>query len=308
MIDINNGEFSGYVAEPRDTVRGGLIVIHEIWGLVDHIKDVADRLARHGYLVVAPDLLTGIGTSPEVGQELLRIRNSGSASEQSRLQPMMREKLALMQSPEFARWAVSALQRTVDYVAERPGVEDRIGVLGFCFGGSYSFALAAADSRIRVVVPFYGQPPELADVGKIACPCWRSTGTRTHALPAICRKSRRRCQRPVWTSPLTSIRVSGTRFSMTRIRGRMTRTVPPTRGVGHWQYSTRAFQGAETLSAFKTTIKSGRRRHPERRQGSAGAWPRTFCSVNELARPGLQTATPAPFMARITRRSSPRAG
>jgi carboxymethylenebutenolidase len=170
MIELNAGEFSAYVAEPQDAVRGGLVVIHEIWGLVDHIKDLADRLATNGYLAVAPDLLTGIGISPEVGQELLRIRSGGGASEQSRFQPMLREKLAPMQSPEFARWAVSALRRTVDYVAERPDVDDRIGVLGFCFGGSYSFALAAADPRIRVAVPFYGQPPELTDVGQIACP------------------------------------------------------------------------------------------------------------------------------------------
>jgi carboxymethylenebutenolidase len=49
-------------------------------------------------------------------------------------------------------------------------VDGRIGVLGFCFGGSYSFALAAADSRIRSAVPFYGQPPETADLATLDCP------------------------------------------------------------------------------------------------------------------------------------------
>ena len=102
LIELSEGEFSAYVAEPTDTVRGGLVVIHEIWGLVDHIKDVADRLAENGYVAVAPDLLTGIGISPEVGQELHRFRTSGDATEQSRFQPMMREKLAPMHSPEFA--------------------------------------------------------------------------------------------------------------------------------------------------------------------------------------------------------------
>ena len=74
LINLNEGEFSAYVAEPPDAVRGGLVVIHEIWGLVDHIKDVADRLAANGYVAVAPDLLTGIGISPEIGQELHRLR------------------------------------------------------------------------------------------------------------------------------------------------------------------------------------------------------------------------------------------
>jgi carboxymethylenebutenolidase len=170
LVDLNDGEFAAYVAEPRDTVRGGLVVIHEIWGLVDHIKDVADRLAENGYVAVAPDLLSGIGISPEVGQELLAIRTSEDASERSRFQPLLRDKLAPAHSPKFAEWALSALQHAVDYLAGRPDVAHRIGVVGFCFGGSYSFALAAADSRIRVAVPFYGQPPELADAGKIACP------------------------------------------------------------------------------------------------------------------------------------------
>lgn len=170
LINLNEGEFSAYVAEPTDTVRGGVVVIHEIWGLVDHIKDVAERLAENGYVAVAPDLLTGIGISPEIGQELHRLRASSDPTDQTRLQPMMREKLAPMHSPEFAAWAVSALRRTVDYLAARADVGDRIGVLGFCFGGSYSFALAAADSRIRVTVPFYGSPPELNEVGRITCP------------------------------------------------------------------------------------------------------------------------------------------
>jgi carboxymethylenebutenolidase len=170
LINLNEGDFSAYVADPTDAVRGGLVVIHEIWGLVDHIKDVADRLAENGYVAVAPDLLTGIGISPEIGQELHRLRTSTDPSDQIRLQPMMREKLAPMHSPEFAAWAVSALRRAVDYLAARPEVGVRLGVLGFCFGGSYSFALTAADSRIRVAVPFYGEPPELADVDKITCP------------------------------------------------------------------------------------------------------------------------------------------
>jgi carboxymethylenebutenolidase len=182
LIKLNNGEFSAYLAEPPETVRGGLVLIHEIWGLVDHIKDVADRLAESGYVAVAPDLLTGIGISAEVGQQLLRLLTSNNAAERSRAQPMLREKLAPTHSPEFAQWAVAALRRTVDYLAERPDVENRIGVIGFCFGGSYSLALAAADSRIRVAVPFYGSPPDSTDVGKISCPVLAFYGDQDERL------------------------------------------------------------------------------------------------------------------------------
>jgi carboxymethylenebutenolidase len=189
VIELDGSELSAYVAEPPETVRGGVVVIHEIWGLVEHIKDVAERLAQQGYVAVAPDLLSGIGISPEVGQELHRIRATGGTEEQTRFQPMLREKLAPMQSPEFARSAISALRRAVDYLAGRPDVGGRIGVMGFCFGGSYSFALAAADPRIRAAVPFYGEPPQLADVGKIACAVLAFYGERdtrlTDNLPQV---------------------------------------------------------------------------------------------------------------------------
>src|SRR4051812_29680099 len=97
LITVDD-RFEAYVAEPPGELRGGLVVIHEIWGLVDHIRDVADRFAEQGYLVVAPDILTEAGITPVVGAELLRLRQSSDPEEQTRLQPMMREKMAPMQS------------------------------------------------------------------------------------------------------------------------------------------------------------------------------------------------------------------
>jgi carboxymethylenebutenolidase len=163
-------DFDTYVAQPDGEPRGGLVVIHEIWGLADHITDVADRVAAEGYLAMAPDLLSQAGITPQVGAELLRLRTSASPEEQARMQPVMREKMAPMQDPAYGQWAVAALQRTVDHLADSDGVGDRLGVMGFCFGGSYSFALAAADSRIRVAVPFYGSPPDQTTVGNIVGP------------------------------------------------------------------------------------------------------------------------------------------
>jgi carboxymethylenebutenolidase len=163
-------DFDTYVAQPGGEPRAGLVVIHEIWGLAEHIKDVADRLAAEGYLAMAPDLLSRAGITPQVGAELQRLRTSASPEEQARMQPVMREKMAPVQDPEFGQSAVAALQRTVDHLAGYDGVGDRIGVMGFCFGGSFSFALAAADARIKVAIPFYGSPPEKASVGNIGGP------------------------------------------------------------------------------------------------------------------------------------------
>jgi carboxymethylenebutenolidase len=174
MIEIElAGEGSplpAYRAEPTGELRGALIVIEEIWGLVDHIKDVADRYAAEGYLVISPDILSHGGITPEVGLELIRLQHSTDEEERNRLQPLMREKMAPVQEPEYGAWAVGALKSVVDYIEQQPGVDGRIGVLGFCFGGTYSFALAAADRRIRGAVPFYGQPPESAELAHLDCP------------------------------------------------------------------------------------------------------------------------------------------
>jgi carboxymethylenebutenolidase len=171
-IDLADGgePLPAYRAEPVGELRGALVLIQEIWGLVDHIKDVSDWYAAEGYLVIAPDILSHGGITPEVGAELVRLRLSASADEQAKLQPLMREKMAPVNQPEYAAWAVGALVSVVDYLDAQPGVDGRIGVLGFCFGGSYSFALASADRRIRGAVPFYGSPPASAELAHLDCP------------------------------------------------------------------------------------------------------------------------------------------
>jgi carboxymethylenebutenolidase len=162
--------FSAYLSRPAGEARGGVIVIHEIWGLVDHIKDVADRFAAQGYIAVAPDILSHGGITPEVGNELLRLRTSADEEERTRAQPAMREKMAPMNEPGYGSWAVSALKQVVDWLEVQPEIAGRIAVTGFCFGGTYAFALAAADDRVRACAPFYGAPPQSTEFDGFACP------------------------------------------------------------------------------------------------------------------------------------------
>jgi len=157
-----------YRAEPRVVPRGALVLIHEIWGLVPHIRDVADRYAAEGYLVLAPDLLSDAGITPEVGAELEALRDEPDDERRLRGQALLREKLAVAHAPEFAAEAVTRLRLVVDALAAEPGVDGRIAVTGFCFGGTYTFALAAADPRVRAAIPFYGTTP--ADAVRISCP------------------------------------------------------------------------------------------------------------------------------------------
>jgi len=168
--------------EEGEQIRGGLVLIHEIWGLVDHIKDVADRLAAEGYLVYAPDLLSSAGITPEVGEELAQLLREPDEETRTANQAVMRQKTAPVQSPEFAAETVARLKHVVDALADEPAIGDRIGVLGFCFGGTYSFALAAADPRVRVAVPFYGRAPEPEAMGSIGCPVLGIYGQHDPAL------------------------------------------------------------------------------------------------------------------------------
>jgi carboxymethylenebutenolidase len=180
MIDIDGT--AAYRAEPVGEIKGGLIVIHEVWGLVDHIKSIADRFAAEGYLVVAPDILSSIGLVPEVGKEIFDLLSSSDEATRSAAQPRLREAMAPVRSPEFAVGAVKALRSVVDYLEAQPGIDGRIGVTGFCFGGTFSFALAANDDRVRAAIPFYGTAPAAEAIAGISCPVLAFYGGTDTAL------------------------------------------------------------------------------------------------------------------------------
>jgi carboxymethylenebutenolidase len=167
---IKVDEVTVYRAEPESaSPRAGLVMIHEIWGLVDHARDVAERFAAEGYLVYAPDLLSKAGTTPVLGEKLQALQGE---PEERRLayQPQLRAAFAPINNPDFAAATRVELKKVVDaLVADLPGGTP-IGVVGFCFGGNYSFDLAAHDPRISVAVPFYGRAPEASDIATIGCP------------------------------------------------------------------------------------------------------------------------------------------
>jgi carboxymethylenebutenolidase len=182
LIDIRG--VAAYRADPPGEVKAGLVLIHEIWGLVDHIKAVADRFAAEGYLVIAPDLLSDAGVPPEVGADLFNRINRSDEATRLAAQPELRDIFTPTRSPEFAATAIASLRQVVDYLATEPGVDERIAVAGFCFGGTFSFALAAADERVRAAVPFYGSAPTPDRMGAIACSVLAIYGSRDERLIA----------------------------------------------------------------------------------------------------------------------------
>jgi carboxymethylenebutenolidase len=166
-LETTGGTIALYRADPEGEPRGGVVVIHEVWGLVDHIRDVADRFAAAGYLAVAPDILSNAGVPPEIGQELQRLMFGADDEARAAAQPRMREALSVAHSPEYAEWAVDVLTQVVDYLAAQGGVGEHISAVGFCFGGSYVYAVAADDTRVRAAIPFYGSAPPYATLADI---------------------------------------------------------------------------------------------------------------------------------------------
>lgn len=138
----------GFLVRPKDAGRyPAMIVIHEIWGLVDHIMDVAARLAREGYVALAVDLFDRkIISRIEEGREL-------------------RQKLTEEKILGDLDGAFSYL-KTLEYV--KP---DRIGSIGFCMGGGLSLLLACRNRELAAAVVFYGRNPSPIDLVKnIQCP------------------------------------------------------------------------------------------------------------------------------------------
>lgn len=158
------GDVPAYVKGPAgwlhgrhaDTVplKGGLIVLHEVWGLVEHTKDVADRFAAEGYLVVAPNLLAGVAPAPKLAAELQEKMHDPKS--RAGIQPQLRELMAPMQVPGFGETALAGVRASFDYLNGINAVAGLIGVVGFCFGGTYGFSLAVAEPRLKAAVPFYG--------------------------------------------------------------------------------------------------------------------------------------------------------
>jgi carboxymethylenebutenolidase len=163
-------DFDVYIARPEGTPKAVLVVVHEIWGLLPHIREVADRFAADGYLVAAPDILSHAGVAPALGAELFAVMHHPDEEVRVTAQPRLRDTLTEARSPQYAAWATDALVATVDWLAAQPGVEGRILATGFCFGGTYTFLLAAADDRVRAAAPFYGHAPTADRLTDIHCP------------------------------------------------------------------------------------------------------------------------------------------
>lgn len=152
MVEFQGGnskrKTQGYLVRPEAAGKyPAVIVIHEIWGLVDHIKDVSNRLAREGYVALAVDLFD---------------RKTVSNIEEGRsLRELFTQEKILGDLDGAFIWL-----KALKYVNSK-----RIGSIGFCMGGGLSLLLACHNKDLAAAVVFYGRNPSPIDLVKnIHCP------------------------------------------------------------------------------------------------------------------------------------------
>jgi carboxymethylenebutenolidase len=141
-----------------------IIIIHEWWGLNEHIKNQADILAKEGYVVLAVDLYRGeVAADSNRAMELTSSVRNNSAS------------------------AIDNLQSAVNYVKSLEMVDgSRIASLGWCFGGDWSLQLAlnSSENPLAATIVYYGRPvTDTASLSSISWPILGIFGDQDQAIP-----------------------------------------------------------------------------------------------------------------------------
>ena len=133
-----------------------VVVIHEIFGLTDWVRGVADQFAEAGYIAIAPDLLSGTAPGGGGTAEL----GGGDA---------VRNVIGKLPPDQIT----ADLNAVADYVAKLPACNGKVAVGGFCWGGGQTFRFATNNKNVKIAFPFYGTGPEKPeDIARIQCPVY----------------------------------------------------------------------------------------------------------------------------------------
>ncbi|MGY4494858.1 YghX family hydrolase [Pseudomonas sp. TE3610] len=144
-----NGTVRAYRVRPAKAAGKvpGVVVVHENRGLNPYIEDVARRVAKAGFIALAPDGLTSVGGYPgndDEGREL-----------QQKVDPQK------LMNDFFA---------AIEWLMKDPATTGKVGITGFCYGGGVCNAAAVAYPELAAAVPFYGRQPKAEDVAHIKAP------------------------------------------------------------------------------------------------------------------------------------------
>jgi carboxymethylenebutenolidase len=150
-VSFSSGKstLEAYLATPEGVGPfPGVVVIHEIFGLNDNIRDVARRFANEGYVALAVDLFAG----------------------RNRMVCMFRF-MGGMFTNSLNHQGIKDLKAALTYLTQQPGVDaQRLGAIGFCMGGGFAIGWACTDDRLKVIAPFYGTSPRPLEAVARSCP------------------------------------------------------------------------------------------------------------------------------------------
>ena len=150
------GNLKAYVARPPgDGARPVAIVVQEWWGLNENIKDIARRFANKGYFAIAPDLYSRQGnkvaTDPNTAAQLM----GGLKTEDG----------------------IDDLNSTIVWIrGQKDTKSSKIGITGYCMGGSYATLLPCESKEISAAAPFYGEIPSDDKIKNLNCPMFYAYG------------------------------------------------------------------------------------------------------------------------------------
>ncbi len=143
-----SGEMKAFLARPaKEKNYPAVIVVHEIFGLNQHIRDVVLRFAQEGFLTIAPDALSSLGGTPD---------DNGKAAS------MIRELDGVTTTKNYVA--------AVKYLKTHPLSTGKVGCTGFCWGGAMTNQVAVNEPGLDAAVPYYGRTPASEDVPKIKAP------------------------------------------------------------------------------------------------------------------------------------------
>lgn len=203
----------GYLVRPPRTTGPlpAVVVIQEIWGPDEHIQDMARRFAEAGYVALAPDLYSR-GGRPEAlsADSIERLKTyldsvpPGTWWDQDKLKESMSQRpaaeaealqasLAAVFGPKDTDGMVKDLVAWLDYLNTAPESAGMpVGSIGYCMGGSLSFRLAAAGTRLATALVYYGGAPDDEGLARVSCPVFGFYGGKdpriTDAVPGVAKK------------------------------------------------------------------------------------------------------------------------
>jgi carboxymethylenebutenolidase len=154
-FETQNGATTAFVAQPRaeaEAAPSAVILIHEWWGINDHVRDLAGRYAAEGFLCIAPDLFRGKTAS-----------DTDAASK-------------LMHDLSIDN-GINTVNHALEEATERYGAR-RLGITGHCMGGTYALRAACEIDALGAAAPFYGDIPDEATLSRLKVPTLFIAGAR----------------------------------------------------------------------------------------------------------------------------------